>query len=58
MWVNDSFDTVVDQSLEDFVGDTQKRYLAIALWIIHRLLRLEERDHKGTSPDPGDSEVA
>ena len=32
-WVDDWFDTSVGESLEDFEGDTQKRYRAVALWV-------------------------
>ena len=31
--VGDCFDTNVDESLEDFKGDTQQRYRTIALWV-------------------------
>jgi len=32
-WVDDCFDTSLDQSLEDFEGDTQLRLRTIALWV-------------------------
>jgi len=32
-WVGDCFDTSVDESLEDFKGDTQQRYGKIALTV-------------------------
>jgi len=32
-WVNDWFDTSVDESLEDFKEDTQQRYRAVSLWM-------------------------
>jgi len=32
-WLNDRFDTSVDESLEDFKGDTQQRYGTVALWV-------------------------
>jgi len=32
-WVDDCFNTSVDESLEDFEGDTQQRYSTIALWV-------------------------
>ena len=32
-WVDDWFDTSVDESLEDFKEDTQQRYGTIALWV-------------------------
>jgi len=31
-WVNERFETGLDESLEDFKGDTQQRYRAIVLW--------------------------
>ena len=32
-WVDDWFDTSVDESIEDFKGDTQQRYGTVALWV-------------------------
>ena len=32
-WVDDCFDTSVDESLEDFKRDTQQRYRTLALWV-------------------------
>ena len=31
-WVDDCFDTSVDEFLDDFKGDTQQRYRTVALW--------------------------
>ena len=32
-WVDDCFDTSIEESLEDFKRDTQQRYRTIALWV-------------------------
>jgi len=32
-WVDDWFNTSVDESLEEFKGDTQQGYRTIALWV-------------------------
>jgi len=34
------FDTIVDESLEDFKGDTQQRYRTVALWVPQWILWL------------------
>ena len=39
-WVDDCFDTSVDESLKDFKGDTQQRYRTLALWVPQWLLWL------------------
>jgi len=48
-WVGDCFDTSVDESLEDFEGDTQQRYRTIALWVPQWLLWLRDRNYKCSS---------
>jgi len=40
-WVGDCLDTSVDESLEDFKGDTQQRYMTIALRVPQWLLWLK-----------------
>ena len=44
-WVNDCFDTSVDESLEDFERDAQQRYRTIALWVSQWFLWLEDRNY-------------
>ena len=44
-WVDDWFDTSVDESLEDFEGDTQQRYRTVALWVPQWLLWLRDRNY-------------
>jgi len=44
-WVDHCFDTSVDESLEDFKGDTQHRYRTIALWVPQWLLWLRDRNY-------------
>ena len=44
-WANDRVDTIVDESLEDFEGDTQQRYGTIALWDPQWLLWLRDRNY-------------
>jgi len=44
-WVDDCFDTSVDESLEDFKGDTQERYGTVALWVPQWLLWLGNRNY-------------
>ena len=41
-WVGDCFDTSVDESLEDFKGDTQQRYRTIALRVRQWFLWLRD----------------
>jgi len=33
-WVDDWVDSTVYESLEDFKGDTQPRYVTVALWVL------------------------
>ena len=42
-WVDDWFDTSVDESLDDFERDTQQRYRMIALWVPQWFLWLRDR---------------
>ena len=42
-WVDDWFDTSVDESLDDFKRDTQQRYRMIALWVPQWFLWLRDR---------------
>jgi len=44
-WVGDCFDTGVDESLEDFKGETQQRYRTIALRVPQWLLWLRDRNY-------------
>ena len=44
-WVNDWFDTSVDQSLEDFKGDIQQGYGTIAFWVPQWLFWLRDRNY-------------
>jgi len=43
-WVDDWFDTGVEESPEDFKGDTQKRFRAAAGWVHQWLLRLDSAE--------------
>ena len=40
--IDNRFNTSVDQSFEDLVRDTEQRDGAIALWVLYRLLLLNE----------------
>ena len=42
-WVDDWFDTSVDEPLEDFKEETQQRYATIALWVLQWLFWLRDR---------------
>ena len=44
-WVDDCFDTNVNESLEDSKGDTQQKYGTIALWVHQWLLLLRDRNY-------------
>jgi len=44
-WVDDWFDTSVDDSLEDFKGDTQQRYRTIALRVPQWLFWLRDGNY-------------
>jgi len=44
-WVGDCFDTSLDESFEDFKGDTQQRYRTTALRVPQRLLWLRDRNY-------------
>ena len=57
-WVSDWIDTSVDESLEDFKGDTQKRYGTIALWVPQWLFWLRDRNYQCSSPDLWNFELA
>jgi len=57
-WVDDCFDTSVDESLEDFKWDTQQRYRTIALWVPQWLLWLRDRNYWCSSPDPWNFELS
>ena len=50
-WVDDWFDTSVDECLEDFKGDTQQRYRAAALWVPQWLFRHRDSNYQCSSPD-------
>ena len=56
--IDNRFNTSVDQSFEDLVGDTEQRDGAIALWILYRFLWLWDRNYKCSSPDFENSELA
>jgi len=58
LWVGDCFDTSVDESLEDFKGDTQQKYRTIALWVPQWLLWLRDRNYSCSSPDLWNFELA
>jgi len=57
-WVDDWFDTSVDDSLDDFKGYTQQRYRTIALWVSQRIFWLRDRNYKCSSPDLWNFELA
>jgi len=57
-WVGDCFDTSVDESLEDFKGDTQQRYRTIALWIPNGVSGLGIATTSAHSPDLWNFELA
>jgi len=42
-WVDDWFDTSVDEPLEDFKEETQQRYATVALWVPQWLFWLRDR---------------
>jgi len=44
-WIDDCFDTSVDESLEDFKGDTQQRYGMVDLWVTQWLFCLRDRNY-------------
>jgi len=50
-WVDDCFDTNVDESFEDFKEDTQQRYRTIAFLVPQWLLWTKDRSYKCSSPD-------
>ena len=56
--IDNRFNTGVDQSFEDLVGDTEQRGGAIALWDLYRFLWLWDRNYKCSSPDFGNFELA
>jgi len=41
-WVDDWFDTSIDESVEDHEGGTQQRYRAIAVWVPQWLFQLRD----------------
>jgi len=49
-WVDDWFDTSLDESLEDFEGDTQQRYRAVVLWVPQWIFPLRDRNYSCSSP--------
>ena len=51
-WVDDWFDTSIDESLKD-IKDAQQRYRTIALWVPQWLLWLRDRNYYCSSPDLG-----
>jgi len=54
-WVDDWVDTNVDESLEDFKGDTQQGYGTVTLWVPQWLYWLRDRN---SSPDLWSFELA
>ena len=50
-WVDDWFDTSVDECLEYFKGDTQHRDGTVALWVPQWLFWLSDRNYYCSSPD-------
>ena len=60
--VDNRFNTSVDQSFEDLVGDTKQRDRVVALWVLfgfgYRFLWLWDRNYKCSSPDFGNFELA
>ena len=44
-WVDDWVNASIDESLEDFKGDTQQRYGTIAAWLPQRLFWLRDRNY-------------
>jgi len=57
-WVDDWFNMSVDESLEDFKGDTQQRYGTIAHWVPQWLFWLRDRNYLCSSPDLWNFELA
>ena len=56
--VDNRFNTSVDQSFEDLVGDTEQGDGTIALWVLYRFLWLWDCNYKCSSPDFGNFELA
>ena len=56
--VDNRFNTSVDQSFEDLVGDTEQKDGTIALWVLYRFVWLWDRNYKCSSPDFGNFEFA
>ena len=44
-WVDDWFDTSVEEILEGFKGDTQQRYGTVTLWVPQWFLWLRDRNY-------------
>jgi len=44
-WVDDWIDTSVDESLEDFEGETQQGYGTVTLWVPQWFFRLRDRNY-------------
>ena len=55
--VDNRFNTSVDQSFEDLVGDTEQGDGTEALWVLYRFLWLWDRNYKCSSPDFGNFET-
>ena len=56
--VDNRFNTSVDQSFEDLVGDTEQGDGAVALWVLYRFVWFWDRNYKCSSLDFGNFELA
>ena len=56
--VDNRFNTSVDQSFEDLVGDTEQGDGAVALWVLYRFLWLWDRRRMPQAEQQGDEELS
>jgi len=58
-WVDDCVDTSIDESLEDFKGDTQRGYGTVTLWVPPvAIFWLRDCNYECSSPDLWNFELA
>jgi len=57
-WVDHWIDMSVDESLEDFKGDTQQRCGMVALWVPQCIFWLRDCNCQRSSPDLWNFELA
>ena len=56
--VDNRFNTSVDQSFEDLVGDTEQGDGTVALWVLYRFVWLWDCNYKCSSLDFGNFQLA